>query len=716
MNPLKAAKRGMIVAGALFAGLTAMMGAQDRLPHYPGYEQYQKMAGSIRQSVIRGALDVTWEADGRSVVYRWGGKGYRYDIRSRKATVVELPAEPEGRRPGSFRRRGGGEAVGYVRLGQELGGGGIVRRQRSEVPSPDGKTKAFTRAGNLWLSAADGSGEIQVTTAGNEAARLRFGVATLIYGEELGMGEGIFWSADSSRFAYYGFDESRVPDYPVLLNQVDQYAKLENDPYPKAGVTSPEVSLHVYDLKTGRSIPVDVRDGKPFADSALGYYVYRVYWSHDGSELYFQRMNRKQNTLEFVAADPSSGRCRVLVHEEWPAGWVEWSPAAYFLGDGRRFIWASERSGFRNYDLYDLNGTLLVALSRHNGEVDEIVRVDEKKQLLYYMARDGDNHMKRQLHRVGLDGRNERRLTDPSRNHDISFSPDGRYFIDIAQTHDVPPVTTLRDADGRALAELARSDMTKFAEMGLKPVELLSFTAADGRTELHGLLHFPSNFDPSRRYPLLVSVYGGPLTNAARESFVTPNALCEYGFLVAEFDARSAGQRGKKFLDAFYGHLGIIEMDDQAAGVRALLARPYIDGRRIGIFGTSYGGTAAATCLLRFPDLFRAACASSPVTDYRNYNNIYGERYLGLVSENKAGYDAAMVMSYVGNLKGRLLLYYGTADNNVHPANSLQLIQALQKAGKNFELQVGPDQGHTSINQARMMEFFIENLVLADAE
>jgi dipeptidyl-peptidase-4 len=226
------------------------------------------------------------------------------------------------------------------------------------------------------------------------------------------------------------------------------------------------------------------------------------------------------------------------------------------------------------------------------------------------------------------------------------------------------------------------------------------------------MLNFPSNFDPNKKYPLLVSVYGGPITSAARETFATPNATTEYGFLVASFDSRSLAGRGRKFSDPFYGHLGIVEMDDQAAGVKALEERPYVDPNRVGVYGTSYGGTAATTLLLRYPDLFQAASASSPVTDYRNYNCVYSERYEGLVSENKEGYDAATVMTYAKNLKGRLLLYYGTADNNVHNSNALQLIQALQRAGKNFEVQVGPDLGHTGVNQSRMMEFFIENLVM----
>jgi dipeptidyl-peptidase-4 len=296
--------------------------------------------------------------------------------------------------------------------------------------------------------------------------------------------------------------------------------------------------------------------------------------------------------------------------------------------------------------------------------------------------------------------------------HTVNLSPDSKYFIDVIQTHDTPPVTRLVDAEGTVLAELAKSDTTKFDQLGLKRVELFTFKAADGETDLYGLLHRPSNFDPDKKYPLLVTVYAGPNTNAARETFMLPNALTEYGFLVASFDSRSAGGRGKRFLDAIYQKLGVTEIDDQAAGVKALAERPYVDKNRVGIFGSSYGGYASALCLLRYPDVFQAACASSPVTDYRHYDSIYTERYMWIPQENKAGYDAGSAMTYADKLKGRLMLYYGTADNNVHPSNTMQLVRALQRAGKSFEVQVGPDQGHSGINQPRMMEFFIENLVM----
>jgi dipeptidyl-peptidase-4 len=339
---------------------------------------------------------------------------------------------------------------------------------------------------------------------------------------------------------------------------------------------------------------------------------------------------------------------------------------------------------------------------------------------------------------VGLDGKGDMRLTDPAFNHSVGscmagaaggrgfggpggasrcgISPDDKYFIDVYQTHDIPPATRLVDATtGKTVAELATSDLGRFNELGLKKAEMFTYKAADGKTTLRGLISFPSNFDPARKYPALVSVYGGPASssNTARETFVQANPTAEYGFLVLNLDSRAAPGMGKRLLDDIYLHLGKVEMDDMAEGVKALWNRPYFDKERVGIYGTSYGGYSALMCVLRHPEAFRVGSASSPVTTWRQYDTIYTERYMWIPEDNKDGYEMGSAMTHAAGLNGRLLLYYGTADDNVHPTNMMQLIQALQKPpGKSFELQVGPDAPHSGVNQQRMMEFFIENLVI----
>jgi dipeptidyl-peptidase 4 len=691
-------------------------GAQDRLKTMPGYEQYLRVSREIPAAVKSGALDVGWR-DARTIEYSRDAKRYRFDVESRSLSDV---SGPEPSPPGSLNQ-----------AAPERG------RQFDAAGSPDGRFKAIYRDRNVWIRDAATGTETQVTTDGDEKTRVKSGTASWVYGEELSQTTAMWWSPDSSRLAYYRFDEKNVPDYFLELDQTRLQSAIDTEAYPKAGAPNPVVDVYVYDLATKKSTRVDVRNGQPFDNTVVGHYVYHVAWSPDGSELLFNRTNRRQNILELAAADPATGETRVVVHEEWPTGWIENSPAMQFLKDGRRFIWESVRSGWNNLYLYDLSGKLIAPLTSHSTfEVASIVKVDEAAGVLFYTARDGDNYLKMQLHRVGLDGKGERRLTDPAFHHTVrscgpagsvrrtpraegpgscGISPDSRYFVDVYQTHDAAPATRVADAaTGKTVVELAQSDLTRYEQLGFRKAELFTYKAADGKTTLHGIMQFPSHFDPSRRYPVLVSVYGGPAmaSASARETFVGPNPIAEYGFLVLNLDSRAVPGLGKRTLDEIYLRLGQVEIDDMARGVKSLWDRPYFDKSRVGVYGTSYGGYSAVMSLLRHPDVFAAASASSPVTAWNHYDTVYTERYMWLPDENKAGYEAGSAMTYAGNLKGRLLLYYGTADNNVHPSNTMQLIAALQRAGKSFDLQVGPDRGHSSINIDRMMEFFIENLIM----
>ncbi len=673
------------------SGVTAAA-AQQRLPTLPGYQQYAAVAPQLRGAVVSGAIRGEWDEDGARFV--WTQEGQRRAWVASSGAVVELAPVTEVSTGAA--RRVPGPARG---------------RQFTEAESPDGSMTAVYEDRNVVIRRANGP-DLVVTTTGNEAARTKFGTGSWVYGEELGQRTAMWWSPDGGTLAYYGFDESPVVDYLLQMDQTKIQSTIDVEAYPKAGAGNPVVEVYAYDVASGTSRPLDVRSGAPFEAATVGYYVYGISWTPAGDELLIHRTNRLQNVMELAACSPASGACRTVIREEWPTGWVDNSPEMVWLADGRRFIWASERTGFQNYYLYDIDGSLLTTLTAHPFEVAGIERVDEDAGLLWYRARSGDNHMLVQLHRVGLDGTGDVRLTDPTLNHTVQVAPDGRHIVDVAQTHDRAPTTRVLDADGAVVGELAESDLARWNELGLQPVELFEFTAGDGETTLHGMLHKPSNFDPTQRYPLLVSVYAGPATNGARESFTTPHPYTELGFLVATLDSRSAAGRGKRFLDAIYRRLGTVEIDDQAAGVRALATRPYIDGSRVGIFGTSYGGYASVLALLRYPEVFAAASGSSSVTDWRHYDTIYTERYMATPQENPEGYDAGSAVVLADALEGELLLYYGTADNNVHPSNALQLIEALQAAGKSFEVQVGPDRGHTAVNGERMMEFFIDRLVL----
>ena len=666
--------------------------AQDKLKSMPGYERYTEIAPQIRSSVKSGAINVEWHPNGNNFEYNKDGKRFLYDISIDEKNEIGDAVVIDWRARRANRPQRG--------------------RQHASTDSPDGKLKAYTKDRNMYLSDADGNNVVAITSEGNDENQIKYGIATWVYGEELGQSTAMWWSPDSKKVAFYRFDEKEAKKYYVLYNQTKLQDSVEIEAYPKVAAKNLSVDLMMYDLATKKMITLDTRDGKAYNDGDLGTYLYGISWSPDGKELLYHSTNRKQNTMELKAADPDTGKSRVIVREEWLPSFTVNSPEMNILEDGKRFIWASERNGFKNYYLYDFSGKLLKSLTNHNFEVSSIVDVNEKKGILYYMARSGENHMKMQLHKVKLNGKSNVRLTDPAYNHSVSVSPNGKYIIDVAQTHNIPPVTNLLNSRGKLIKNLYKSDMTAFDKLGLKKVEVFTFTSADGITQLHGMLHFPSNFDPNKKYPLLLSNYGGPATNAFRETFRTPDVLTEYGFLVANIDGRNVRGRGKKLLDQLYGNLTIVEQDDFAEGIKSLYDRPYFDKDRVGVFGTSYGGTTAGASLLRFPDVYHAAVANSAVTDWRNYDNIYTERFMNTLDDNKAGYDAASLMTYAPNLKGELMIYFGTNDNNVHPSNSLQLIQALQKAGKSFEVQVGPDKGHTRVNTDRMMEFFIQNLVL----
>jgi dipeptidyl-peptidase-4 len=729
------------------AGLSAA--AQDRLPMLPGYEQHQRMAPLIAGSWTSGAISPHWASDGRSFTYTLGGRAYRFDLATLRSSALALGPQrqlpgPRATGPDDTRQSPGPRATAQENAPQqEMPGDPIAGcpvaaiargRQAFCELSPDGTHKAFVRDRNLWLANVDGSNETRLTTDGSEASRVKYGIASWVYGEELGQRTGIWWSPDSAKVAFYRFDESRVRDYYLAMNQAALQDTLDVEAYPKAGSPNPVPDVLVYDLTTRRTNRIDVRDGRPFDDVVLGHYVYNVRWRRDSTELLLNRANRRQQLVEFSACLASTGKCRRIVREESSTGWIdtEGAPSPRWLSDDRRFIWESSRNGWVNYYLYDLDGVLLAALTRNEFDAANILKVDEAAGVMFYAARDGDNFMKIQVHRVGLDGRGDVRLTDPAFSHsavacragapdpaagagaDCPISPDNRFVVDVFQRHDRPPASQVLDAEtGKVLARVADGDTTRMEALGFRPAELFTYKSADGATTLYGEISVPSNFDPAKKYPMLVPVYGGPNSfgDLPSESFVPPNPTAEYGFLIAKVTYRGVPGTGRRGADALYMKLGRTEIDDMAEGVKALWTRPYVDKTRVGIFGTSYGGYASLMAMLRYPDVFAAASSSSPVTDWRNYDTVYTERYMWTPQENAIGYDAGSAMTYAANLKGRLLLYYDTADNNVHPSNSLQLIRALQAAGKSFDLQVGPDLPHGALNADRMMEFFIAELV-----
>ena len=307
---------------AALAILPVALGAQDRLKTMPGYDQYQKMQKEIPTAIKSGSLAATWKDDGKTFEYAKDGKRYRFDVATRQAVEIGTVPDDAGGRGGR------GQTPPQGRGGQ---GAPERGRQIASATSPDGTLKAFYKDRNLWLSDASGANEKALTTDGSETARIKYGTASWVYGEELAQTTAMWWSPDSKKIAYYRFDEKQVPDFLLTTHLADgvgsPYDKLDTEAYPKPGSPNPIVDLFVYDIASGKTTKVDVRDGKPFDNTVVGHYVYHVAWSPDGRELLFNRTNRRQQILEFTAANPDTGACRVIVREEWPTGWIDEQPA-----------------------------------------------------------------------------------------------------------------------------------------------------------------------------------------------------------------------------------------------------------------------------------------------------------------------------------------------------------------------------------------------------
>ncbi len=668
-------------------------GQQLQMADLPGHDRYES-ARKLLSAFPRASLrNHHWETENNKLYFTTHVEKTRWQIDLTTGEVSEAVDEPkrEGRETTEPNRRR------MPRVGRA--------KQRTELESPDKSWKAVYRDNNVYLEPIDQNGEastIQVTTEGK--AKLRYGTACWVYGEELNQQEAMWFSPDSSKLAFYEINENHMKTYFLTTGNTDGYTDLHKEQYPIAGEDNPHVALIVFDIASGEKTRINV-------DGPQDQYIYNVRFSPDGSELLFNRTNRWQNQLDVMAANPSSGNVRTI-HTETQNTWQKNSPTMRFLSDNQRFIWETERNGWRQFELRHLDGRKLNQLS----PVSEfacmsIVKLDEESGWFYYSAYSDDNPLNLQLHRVRLDGTEHQKLTTRSMNYSsFVISDDHQWFTASFQAVDQPVTYAAYDMNGKELAVISEVDNQSVSDEGFSPVELFSFTAEDGETEIYGTLIKPRNFDPEKKYPLLISVYGGPSSVGVANRYSAGNPSCEFGFLIAKIGNRGTVNRGKAFESANYLKLGIVDLDDQAAGVRHLAQRDYIDGDRVGIYGHSYGGYMSALALLRYPGVFHVGVCGAPVTDWRNYDTIYTERYMRTPQENGTGYDAGSCMKFVDQLQGKLFLLHGLVDDNVHPSNTWQLVEALQKANKRFDLMVYPNSAHGFGYNSLRMEYFIRHL------
>lgn len=525
----------------------------------------------------------------------------------------------------------------------------------------------------------------------------------------LGAGPWFVWSPDSRRIAYLRAEQRALSTYPIL-HVLTRPATVEQMRYPFTTDPDPVLELRLADVIAGTDVRVAA--GTPEEP-----YLRDLTWFEDGAELAFQVVSRWENRRTLMAADAATGRARPLLVDEVD---TYHDPIHNFrtIGGGARFTWSSERSGWRHLYLYDRQGTLIRQLTDGEWDTGRIAAIDERAGWVYFDGATGLG-LERHFFRVRLDGTGLTRLTTEPGVHQASMDPAGAWFLDSHSSLATPRTVTLRQADGRAIRTLASTDASAVAAMGLEPPELLTLKASDGVTDLHGLLFRPADFDPLRRYPLIVSVYGGPHTKAVRNSYETTDfraALAQLGFLVAEFDGRGTLDRGKAFQAGNYLRMGQVDVDDQAAAVRQLARRPYVDSTRVGVTGLSHGGYLTLMLMLRYPEVYQVGVAGAPITDLRLGPRQYIGRIMRTPDANPEGYERGNVLGHAGGLRGRLLIYHGTSDRNAVIGNTLQLVRTLVDAGRPVDLMIYPegvhvlegvDAGH---NLRNLVSYFLEHL------
>jgi dipeptidyl-peptidase-4 len=575
--------------------------------------------------------------------------------------------------------------------------------------SPDGRFVSYVRDHNLWLvSVADGK-ERALTQGGTE--EIRRGELDWVYPEELEIKTAYWWAPDSSAIAYLEMDERKVSQYP-MVDFSSPSGEAEMERYPAAGGANPVVRVFVASLSGGEPRAFDI-------GAETDIYIPRVNWLTDSKHLAIQHLNRTQTTLDLLIGETATGKTRAVLSETDP-NWINVSDDLYFLKDGKRFLWSSERGGYRHLYLYDLEGKQLAQLTKGEWEVSAVDAVDEAKGLVYFTATE-KSPLERQLYRVAFDGTGFTRLTKEAGTHAAVLAPNTAAFYDTFSNAAAPQRQDLYRADGSRITTINENKIAELGDYHLSPMEFLIVKYRDG-AQLNASIIKPPDFNPQKRYPVLVYTYGGPHAQVVRNAwgganFLWHELMAQKGYIVFSVDNRGSAGRGHAFETPLHFRMGAQELSDQRDGVEYLKSLPYVDANRIGIWGWSYGGHMTLHAMFEGGDDFKVGFAGGPVTDWRYYDSIYTERYLGLPQKNEKGYQDSSPVKYASQLKGKLMIAHGTGDDNVHFANTLSVINDLIEAGKYVEVLAFPGRGHGVSDPAarrvlmrRVTQFFLDNL------
>lgn len=575
--------------------------------------------------------------------------------------------------------------------------------------SPDRKWASYLREHNLWVVELATGEERQLTRGGSEL--LLEGELDWVYPEELELLTAYWWAPDSSAVAYLEMDESHVTRYP-LVNYLELAAPVTWESYPQAGGANPVVRVGVVDVAGGTPRWMDTGSEKDV-------YLPRVTWMPDSNHLAIQRLNRAQNELDLLEADRPTGRTETLL-EEKDRYWVNVGGDPIFLDGGKQFLWTSERDGFRHIYLCAANGKVLRQLTQGKWEVTEVAGVDEKAGVVYFVSTK-ETPLERQLYRVALAGGAVQPVTQEAGTHAILMAPGAAHFLDTHSTATSPPRQDVMRVDGTMAATVNENRVPELGEYGLVTPDFGTISAVDG-SQLYVRMIRPPGFHMTKKYPVIIYVYGGPDAQQVTNSWEGPRGLwlqmlAQKGYIIFTLDNRGSVHRGHAFETPIFHHFGRQELADQLAGVSHLKALPFVDPARIGITGWSYGGYMTCMAMLREPAVFKAGFAGAPVTDWRQYDTIYTERYMGLPAENAEGYQDSSPVTFAAELRGKLLVAQATGDDNVHFANSLELQEAFVRAGRYAEFVIYAGRGHgisDPLSQVRLYtrvtQFFLDNL------
>lgn len=614
-------------------------------------------------------------------------------------------------------------------------------KQRLTTLSPDGTKAAFVRDNNLYWMDLKSLEEHAVTTDGkvNEVIN---GTTDWVYEEEFAITKGFEWSPDSKKIAYMRFDESKVKEYNMQMWGA-LYPEDYRYKYPKAGEDNSVVSLRIYKLESGKTQYPQLA-GKENAvgtpTSGEWEYLPRFQWANENT-LAFMRMNRLQNHMQILTinTDKDGAEPDATIYDEQCDTYVEVPDTWQFItvGKGKKaqeqMLITSERDGYRHIYLYGMDGQLVKQVTTGEWEVCDVPGVDVKNQKLYYTSRE-HHPTQKSLFVIGFDGKKKQCLNDVTRNakntedryvlgtYNATFSNGCKYYIRTYSTANEPPVYTLHDANGKLTKVMEdNSELHKkiFVEYGAYRKRFKSFTTSTG-VKLNYYTITPKDFDLNKKYPVLIYVYGGPGNQQVNDSygysdFYWYHMLAEKGYVVFCFDGRGTGGRGADFKKQTYGDLGRMECEDAIEAARWLGQQSWVDKDRIGIWGWSFGGYLSTLALLKGNDVFKMAIAVAPVMNWRYYDNIYTERFLGLPKDNAKGYDDNSPLNFADQLKGNYLLIHGTGDDNVHFQNSAEMVEKLENAGKQFEFRIYPNKNHsiydatgnTRLNLYQLMTDFI---------